>query len=154
MAAQIVPDARALADALAPVRGQRTIALANGCFDILHVGHVRLLQEAQQHADVLVVALNTDASARALKGPDRPYVTLNERMEIIAALAGVDYVTSFAEPTAHALVEALRPDVYVKGTDRTPDTTPERELVESLGGRLVFLGGPKERSSTDLGRRG
>jgi D-glycero-beta-D-manno-heptose 1-phosphate adenylyltransferase len=153
MAAQIIPDAKTLADVLAPLRATQTLALANGCFDLLHVGHVRLLQEACEHGDILIVALNTDASARDLKGADRPFVTLNDRMEVIAAIAGVDYVTSFAEPTAHALVEALRPDVYVKGTDRTPNTTPERGLVESQGGRLVFLGGPKERSSTDLGRR-
>ena len=120
MSARIVPDYRALAEQLAPERKRgHIVALANGCFDVLHVGHVRLLAEARAHADLLVVALNTDTSARALKGAGRPYVPLAERMEIVSALAGVDFVTSFGEPTAGALIEALRPEVQIKGTDRT-----------------------------------
>lgn len=153
MGAQIIANAAALGDLLAPLREDRTIALANGCFDILHVGHVRMLSQGLEHADILVVALNTDASAFALKGEGRPFVPLVERMEVVAALEGVDFVTAFSEPTAHTLVERLQPDVYIKGLDRTLETTPERELVESLGGRIVFLGGPKERSSTDIGKR-
>jgi rfaE bifunctional protein nucleotidyltransferase chain/domain len=154
VSARIVPDYRALAEQLAPERARgRTVALANGCFDLLHVGHVRLLAEARRHADLLVVALNTDESARALKGEGRPFVPLAERMEIVAALAGVDFVTSFGETTAGALIEALRPEVQIKGTDRSPETVPEREQVERYGGRIVICGDPKAHSSTELGRR-
>jgi len=151
---RIVSDYRALAEQLAPERKRgRTIALANGCFDVLHVGHVRLLAEARRHADLLVVALNTDESARALKGEGRPFVTLAERMEVVAALAGVDFVTSFGETTAGALIEALRPEVQIKGTDRSPEPVPERAQVERYGGRIVICGDPKTHSSTELGRR-
>lgn len=151
MSARILPDYRALAQQLEPERAQgRTLALANGCFDVLHVGHVRLLAEARTHADLLVVALNSDASARALKGTGRPFVPLAERMEIVAALAGVDFVTSFDETTAGALIEALRPSVQIKGTDRSPESVPEREQVERYGGRIVICGDPKTRSSTEL----
>ena len=154
MSARIVPDYHTLAAQLAPERaGGRTLALANGCFDVLHVGHVRLLAAARTHADLLVVALNSDASARALKGAGRPYVPLAERMEIVAALAGVDFVTSFDETTAGALIDALRPEVQIKGTDRSPETVPEREQVERYGGRIVICGDPKAHSSTELGKR-
>ena len=153
MSAEIVPDYRALARRLAAERGGRTVALANGCFDVLHVGHVRLLADARRHADLLVVALNTDASARALKGEGRPFVPLTERMEVVAALAGVDFVTSFDEPTAGPLIDALRPEVQIKGTDRSPDSVPEREQVERYGGRIVICGDPKLHSSTELGKR-
>ena len=154
MGAEIVPDYRTLARRLAPARsGGRTLALANGCFDVLHVGHVRLLAEARAHADLLVVALNSDASALALKGAGRPFVPLAERMEVVAALAGVDFVTSFDEPTAGPLIEALRPEVQIKGTDRSPESVPERELLERHGGRIVICGDPKTHSSTELGAR-
>lgn len=154
MSARIVPDYRALAAKLAPARRRgRSVALANGCFDVLHVGHVRLLAEARRHADLLVVALNTDESARALKGGGRPFVPLAERMEVVAALAGVDYVTSFGEPTAGALIEALRPEVQIKGTDRSAESVPEREQLERYGGRIVICGDPKTHSSTELGAR-
>ena len=129
------------------------MALANGCFDVLHVGHVRLLANARQHCDVLVVALNSDASTRASKGPSRPFVPLVERLEVVAALSGVDYVTSFDEPTADALIRALRPTFLVKGTDRTPDDVPERETLAACGGRVLICGDPKTHSSTDLIRR-
>ena len=154
MSARIVPDYRELAGQLAPERARgRSVALANGCFDVLHVGHVRLLAEARQHADLLVVALNTDESARALKGEGRPFVPLAERMEVVAALAGVDYVTSFGETTAGALIEALRPEVQIKGTDRSPETVPERAQVERYGGRIVICGDAKTHSSTELAAR-
>ncbi len=154
MSARIVPDYRVLARELAAERARgRTLALANGCFDVLHVGHVRLLAEAQAHADLLVVALNSDASARALKGAGRPYVPLAERMEIVAALAGVDFVTSFEEGTAGALIEALRPSVQIKGTDHSPETVPEREQVERHGGRIVICGDAKAHSSSELVKR-
>ena len=154
MSARVVPDYRTLAEQLAPERKRgRSVALANGCFDVLHVGHVRLLAEARRHADLLVVALNTDESARTLKGEGRPFVPLAERMEVVAALAGVDFVTSFGETTAGALIEALRPEVQIKGTDRSPETVPERAQVERYGGRIVICGDPKTHSSTELGRR-
>jgi rfaE bifunctional protein nucleotidyltransferase chain/domain len=153
LSAEIVPDYRALAERLAPARKGKTVALANGCFDVLHVGHVRLLAEARGHADLLVVALNSDASARALKGDDRPFVPLAERMELVAALATVDFVTSFAEPTAGPLIEALRPEMQIKGTDRSPESIPEREQLERYGGRIVICGDAKTHSSTELGAR-
>ena len=154
MSARIVLDYPALAPLLEQEREQgRSVALANGCFDLIHVGHVRLLADASREADLLVVALNSDESARANKGDDRPFVPLDERAEVVAALSGVDFVTSFPEPTAHALLEALRPDVHVKGTDRTPDTVPERDVVLAYGGRIAICGDPKTHSSTQLGRR-
>jgi rfaE bifunctional protein nucleotidyltransferase chain/domain len=154
VSAHIVPDYRALAQQLEPERARgRTLALANGCFDVLHVGHVRLLAEARTHADLLVVALNSDASARELKGAGRPFIPLAERMEIVAALAGVDFVTSFEETTAGALIDALRPSVQIKGTDRSPESVPEREQLERYGGRIVICGDPKAHSSTELGKR-
>jgi len=151
--ARIVPDYRALAERLAGARRGRTLALTNGCFDLLHVGHVRLLLAAAELGDLLVVALNDDASVRANKGPSRPIVPLVERLEVVAAIAGVDFVTSFGEPTAHALLEALRPELYVKGTDWTPDTVPERDVVRAYGGRIAIAGDPKAHSSSELGRR-
>ena len=129
------------------------MALANGCFDVLHVGHVRLLAHARQHCDVLVVALNSDESTRASKGPSRPLMPLGERMELVAALSGVDYVTSFGEPTADAIIRALRPDLLVKGTDRTPDDIPERDTLAACGGRVLICGDLKSHSSSELIRR-
>ena len=154
MTARIVPDYRELNPRLEDERSdRRTIAVANGCFDLIHVGHVRLLADARKQADVLVVALNTDESVRESKGDGRPFVPLAERMEVVAAIAGVDYVTSFPEPTAGALLETLRPDVQIKGTDRDEDSVPERSIVERYGGRIAFCGDEKAHSSTDLARR-
>ncbi len=151
MSAPVVADYRELARELKSERdAQRSIALANGCFDLLHVGHVRLLAAARREADVLVVALNSDESARALKGPNRPAVPLIERMELVAALADVDYVTSFGEPTADAIIRALQPNVLIKGTDRTPDEVPERETLREIGARVAICGDPKTHSSTEL----
>ena len=141
MSAEISLDYAVLAKALAPLRsGGLRVVLTNGCFDVLHVGHVRLLREARPHGDIFVVALNSDASARGNKGPDRPYTPLVERAEIIAAIAGVDYVTSFAEPTAARMLEVVRPDVHVKGTDWTAETVPERDIVLAYGGRVEICG--------------
>jgi len=150
MTALVVPDYRELGEQLASQRAGRTLALANGCFDIIHVGHVRLLREAASAADLLVVALNTDDSVRRNKGSGRPHITLTERMEIIAALEGVYAVTSFPDSTAEKLLEALRPDVHVKGTDWTEDTVPERATVEAYGGRILIAGDDKTHSSTKL----
>jgi rfaE bifunctional protein nucleotidyltransferase chain/domain len=152
--ARIVPDYRALAPLLDAARaGGARVALANGCFDVLHVGHVRLLREARALAQILVVALNGDASARSHKGVGRPLVPLAERMELVAALAGIDFVTSFDEPTAAALLACLRPDLHVKGTDWTPETVPERDVVRAYGGRVVIAGDPKAHASSELVRR-
>ena len=153
MSAQIVPDYLVLAQLLSPRRKGRSVAMTNGCFDILHVGHVRLLQAAAEEGDLLVVALNTNESVRGNKGPSRPLVPLEERMEMIAALAGVDFVTSFSEATPNQLLEALRPEVHIKGTDWTAETVPERTVVEAYGGRIAICGDEKTHSSTELARR-
>jgi rfaE bifunctional protein nucleotidyltransferase chain/domain len=150
---QVIADHGDLADALARTRTGKTVALTNGCFDLLHVGHVRLLREAAGEGDLLVVALNADEAVRRSKGEGRPFVPLAERMEVVAALAGVDYVTSFAEPTADALIHRVRPEVYVKGTDWTAETVPEREALLEVGARIAICGDPKDHSSTDLARR-
>ncbi len=149
-AGKILPrDELAVRLAQARADGNR-IVLANGCFDLLHVGHVRYLQAARAHGDLLVVALNSDASARALKGPGRPILPAAERAEIIAALACVDFVTLFDELTANALLEALRPDVHAKGTDYTEESVPEREVVRCYGGAVVIVGDAKRHSSQEL----
>ena len=154
MSARIVADRRELQPILAAARrGGRTVALTNGCFDLLHVGHVRLVRDAATRADLLVVAVNSDASAHANKGRGRPVLTVEERMEVVAALAGVDFVTSFDEPTASTLLDSLRPDIHVKGTDWTADTVPERDVVRAYGGRVEIAGDPKAHSSSELIRR-
>jgi rfaE bifunctional protein nucleotidyltransferase chain/domain len=131
-------------------RAGRTIAFANGCFDLLHVGHVRYLRAAAAEADVLVVAINDDRSLESLKGPGRPILAAADRAELVAALRGVDYVVVFPEPTVTPLLLALTPDVHCKGTDYTADTVPERETVRSYGGRVAIVGDPKDHSTRDL----
>jgi rfaE bifunctional protein nucleotidyltransferase chain/domain len=128
----------------------RTIALANGVFDLLHVGHVRYLEGAKREADVLVVAVNDDASVRALKGPGRPVLPAADRAELVAALRVVDAVVVFPEETVTPLLERLRPDVHCKGTDYTVATVPERETVRAYGGRTAIVGDPKDHSTRDL----
>src|SRR6185503_10158348 len=127
-----------------------TIAFANGGFDLLHVGHIRYLEGAKREADRLVVAINSDASMRGLKGPSRPILSQADRAELVAALRAVDYVVIFDEPTVAPLLELLKPDVHCKGTDYTIDTVPERETVRSYGGRIAIVGDPKDHSTTDL----
>jgi rfaE bifunctional protein nucleotidyltransferase chain/domain len=128
----------------------RTIAMANGCFDLLHVGHARYLQAAAAEADRLVVAVNDDRSVAALKGPDRPVVSADERAELVAALVGVDYVVVFGDPNVERLLTRLKPDVHCKGTDYTVETVPERAVVEAYGGRTAIVGDPKTHASRDL----
>jgi D-glycero-beta-D-manno-heptose 1-phosphate adenylyltransferase len=128
----------------------RTISFANGVFDLLHVGHVRYLEGAAQEADVLVVAINDDASVRALKGDGRPVLTAEARAELVAALRCVDYVTIFHELNVGPLLEALRPDVHCKGTDYTVESVPERAVVKAYGGRTAIVGDPKNHSTRDL----
>ncbi len=131
-------------------RAGRTIAFANGVFDLLHVGHVRYLEGARREGDVLVVAVNDDAGVRALKGPDRPLLPAVDRAELVAALRAVDAVVVFPEPTVTPLLERLRPDVHCKGTDYTVDSVPERETVRAYGGRTAIVGDPKDHSTRDL----
>ena len=130
-------------------RAGRTIAFANGCFDLLHAGHIRYLQAAAAEADRLVVAVNDDSVA-ATKGPGRPILSATDRAEIIAALRGVDYVTVFPEATVTPLLELLQPDVHCKGTDYTVESVPERETVLRYGGRIAIVGDPKDHSTRDL----
>lgn len=128
----------------------KQIVLANGCFDILHAGHVRYLQGARREGDLLVVAINSDASVCGLKGPGRPILSAQARAELVAALAAVDYVMLFDEPDVRALLRDLRPSVHAKGTDYTVDTVPEREEAARLGIRVAIVGDPKQHSTRDL----
>ena len=133
--------------------GGRQVAVANGAFDLLHVGHLRYLRGAKELAGpggLLIVAVNSDQSVRATKGPHRPLVPERERVELVEALACVDLVVLFDEPRADALLLALRPDLHVKGTDYTPESVPERALVASFGGRTAIAGDAKDHSTTDL----
>ena len=130
-------------------REGRTVALANGCFDLLHVGHLRYLQGAAHEADRLVVAVNGDAVAGG-KGPGRPILPAVERAELVAALRGVDYVVIFEEPTVAALLATIEPDVHCKGTDYTAESVPERDIVLGYGGRIAIVGDPKDHSTRDL----
>lgn len=147
--AEILPRDALAAAVDADRRAGRTIAFANGIFDLLHVGHIRYLQAAAAEADRLVVALNDDATA-ALKGPGRPILKAADRAELVAAIRGVDYVTIFPERTVEALLALLRPDVHCKGTDYTTATVPERETVLAYGGRVAIVGDPKDHSTRDL----
>ena len=126
------------------------IILANGCFDLLHVGHVRYLRAAKNIGGRLIVAINSDESARNLKGEGRPLMPESERAEIVAALCDVDAVVIFPEPDVRALVREIRPDVQAKGTDYTVDTVPERDVVTECGGRVEIVGDPKDHSTTEI----
>jgi rfaE bifunctional protein nucleotidyltransferase chain/domain len=129
--------------------GQKVI-LANGCFDLIHAGHIRYLSGAKDIGGFLVVGLNSDGQVRRLKGNGRPFIGERERAEIISALRFVDAVTIFDEPTVNELIDAIKPDFHAKGTDYTTDTVPERERVRSYGGTVVIVGDPKDHSSTEL----
>jgi rfaE bifunctional protein nucleotidyltransferase chain/domain len=134
------------------LRGQK-IVFANGCFDILHVGHTRYLQGAKALGDVLVVGVNSDASMRCIKDPGRPLMAETARARLVAALACVDYVTVFDDVTVESLLESLHPDVHAKGTDYTRETVPEREVVRAYGGEVAIVGDPKHHSTHDLIRK-
>jgi rfaE bifunctional protein nucleotidyltransferase chain/domain len=129
---------------------RRGLVLANGIFELLHVGHVRYLESARQAGRSLVVALNSDSSAGALKGPDRPFVPLSERMEMVAALACVDWVTWFEEATVDGVLRRVRPEMHAKGTDYAAETVPERETARALGIRTIIVGDPKGHATSDL----
>lgn len=126
------------------------IVLTNGCFDVLHVGHIRYLHAAKQLGGRVVVAVNSDASVCALKGAGRPIMPAEERAEILAALADVDAVVIFDEPDVRALIREIRPDIHAKGTDYTPETVPERDVVKECGGRVEIVGDPKDHSATEI----
>jgi D-glycero-beta-D-manno-heptose 1-phosphate adenylyltransferase len=141
----------ALAGALAMERAAgRTIAFANGCFDVLHVGHLRYLQDAARQADLLVVGINGDRSVRELKGDGRPVMNEAERAELISSIRGVSYVTIFHDLSPGRLIGDLKPDVHCKGTDYTPDSVPEGEIVRSYGGRVAIVGDAKEHSTSAI----
>jgi rfaE bifunctional protein nucleotidyltransferase chain/domain len=148
---KVFRDASKLAAVLDSLRRERgALVLANGCFDILHVGHVRYLREAAALGATLVVALNDDESTRALKGTGRPVMGEEERAEILLSLRFVDYVLIFHERTVDGIIRMLRPDFHAKGTDYTNDTVPERETARAVGCRTVIVGDPKNRSSREI----
>ncbi len=131
-------------------RAGAKVVFANGCFDTLHVGHVRYLEGARSEGDVLVVAVNNDSSVCHLKGPGRPILPESARADLVAALRAVDYVVLFSEPNVEALLEFLHPDVHAKGTDYTADTVPERAIAARLGIRVAIVGDPKDHSTRDF----
>jgi rfaE bifunctional protein nucleotidyltransferase chain/domain len=131
-------------------RAGNRVTLANGCFDLLHVGHVRYLHAARELGGKLVVAVNSDASVRALKGKDRPLMPAEERAEILSALADVDAVVIFPENDVRAIIREIRPDFQAKGTDYTAESVPERNEVEACGGRVAIVGDPKDHSATEI----
>jgi len=135
---------------LTSTREGKTVVMANGVFDLLHVGHLRYLEAAKQLGDFLVVAVNSDASTRAYKGPGRPVVTESERAELIGGLECVDHVLIFDEPNVENVLRTLKPDIHAKGTDYTTETIPERAVVAEYGGRVAVCGDPKDHSSTEL----
>ena len=128
----------------------KTVVFANGCFDLLHVGHVRYLASAKSLGDILIVAVNGDAQVAALKGSGRPLQNARDRMEIVASLACVDYCLTFDSPTVDGILKELKPDIHAKGTDYTEESVPERSTVLSYGGRVAIAGDPKDHSSRDL----
>ena len=149
-----VVDRRTLIERVRDARDRgMTVVLANGCFDVLHAGHVRYLDAAKSIGDMLVVGINSDEQVATLKGAGRPLMPESERAEIVAALAAVDLVTIFNEPTVRELLLAIKPDIHAKGTDYTEDTVPERDVVRSFGGRTAIVGDPKDHSTSDMIRR-
>jgi len=133
-------------------RGRRVV-LANGCFDLFHVGHVRYLEAAKARGDLLIVAVNSDSSVRALKGPGRPLLAGEDRARVLSAFACVDYVTIFKERDVSRILHRLRPDVHAKGSDYTVETVPERRVVLGYGGEIFIAGGPKVRSTSEVLKR-
>ena len=130
-------------------KGKR-IVLANGCFDLIHAGHIRYLRESKARGDILVVALNSDASISKLKGKGRPILNQRERAEIISSFSFVDYLTFFKEQNVAKVLLALKPDIHAKGSDYTVETVPERETVKEYGGKIAITGGPKIKSTSQL----
>ena len=151
LAASKIVTRDVLREKLAELKRQgRSVVFANGCFDTLHVGHIRYLEGARREGDTLVVGVNADSSVCNLKGPGRPILGENARAQLVAALRCVDYVVLFAEPNVESLLEDLRPDVHAKGTDYTADTVPERAVASRLGIRVAIVGDPKDHSTREL----
>ncbi|TET20390.1 MAG: D-glycero-beta-D-manno-heptose 1-phosphate adenylyltransferase [Candidatus Aminicenantes bacterium] len=128
----------------------KQVVLANGCFDLIHIGHIRYLKESKKKGDVLVVALNSDSSVRKLKGKGRPILNENERAEIISSFSFVDYITFFIEEKVDKVLLSLKPHVHAKGSDYTEETVPEKETVQDYGGKIAITGGPKVKSTSKL----
>jgi len=148
---KFIRDSEALLHIVNQLKSQgKRIVMTNGCFDVLHVGHIRCLREAKEQGDVLIVAVNDDASMKRLKMAGRPIMPESERIEILEALECVDFVTHFSEERVDRLLLMLKPHVHAKGTDYTEETVPERETVLSYGGRIAIVGDAKTHSSTDL----
>ena len=152
-AARILSRAAVIAETRSARQAGKTIVLANGCFDVLHAGHIRYLQGARELGDVLVVAINADDQVQLLKGSGRPILAERERAELVASLEVVDFVTIFDEPTVEQLLLAIKPDVHAKGTDYTEETVPERDVVRSFGGRIAIVGDPKNHSTSEMFKR-
>ncbi len=131
----------------------KTVVLANGCFDLFHVGHIRYLRGAKAKGDILVVAINSDASVKKLKGKGRPILPQRERAEILSAFSFVDYVTIFFQTNVEKVLAAFKPDVHVKGSDYTEETVPEKDTVRRYGGKVAIAGGPKIRDTSDIIRK-
>lgn len=148
--APILDRTRLLARVAIDRRTGKKIVLANGCFDLFHVGHIRYLAGARELGDCLIVAINDDAQVQNLKGGNRPFMPEQERAEIVSALKFVDFVTIFSEPTVEELIRVIRPDFHAKGTDYTAESVPEREIVFECGGQVVIVGDLKNHSSTEL----
>ena len=148
--APVLDRTRMLARVAIERRAGKKIVLANGCFDLFHVGHIRYLAGARELGDCLIAAINDDAQVRRLKGENRPFMPEQERAEIVSAFKFVDFVTIFSEPTVEELIRAIRPDFHAKGTDYTKETVPEREIILECGGQVAIVGDPKDHSSTDL----
>ncbi|MBW1811840.1 MAG: adenylyltransferase/cytidyltransferase family protein [Deltaproteobacteria bacterium] len=150
MSAKVIDMAGLVAELANQRAAGRTVALTNGAFDLLHVGHLRYLVGASRLADILVVAINSDDSVRRLKGADRPIYPENERLELVAALEVVDYVVLFEQDDVRDVIRKLKPDVHVKGTDYTPETIPERDEVLDYGGQVAVAGDPKDHSTSEI----
>ena len=146
-----VLDLESLAAKVSKARANgKTVVFTNGAFDLIHVGHIRYLQGAAELGDLLLCAINSDKSVQLLKGDKRPIMPLDERLEIVAAIECVDFVTSFDEPNVENLLRTIKPDIHAKGTDYTEDTVPEVEVVRSYGGKVAITGDPKDHNTTDI----
>ncbi|MBA2705602.1 MAG: adenylyltransferase/cytidyltransferase family protein [Blastocatellia bacterium] len=152
-ASRILERDAVIAETRSAKQAGQTIVLANGCFDVLHAGHIRYLQGARVLGDVLIVAINADDQVKVLKGIGRPILTELDRAELVASIDAVDFVTIFDEPTVEQLLLAIKPHVHAKGTDYTQETVPERDVVRSYGGRVAIVGDPKNHSTSEMLKR-
>ena len=152
-AARVLDRDALIAETKSARQAGQTIVLSNGCFDVLHAGHIRYLQGARELGDVLVVAINADVQVKVLKGTGRPILAEHDRAELVASIDVVDFVTIFDEPTVEQLLLAIKPDVHAKGTDYTEETVPERDVVRSYGGSVAIVGDPKNHSTSEMLKR-